>query len=65
MAQPNFCKEKNNSTSAKLSPRSNAKVNGEKTKPIQFNFEGMSCKQILARLDLTLLRYCNHYANSN
>ena len=51
MAQPNFSKEKNSSTTAKLSPRSNAKVNGEKTKPIQFNFEGIACVHILFRFD--------------
>ena len=42
MTQPSSEKNKNvhNSTMARLSPRSNAKINEQKTKPVQFNFEG-------------------------
>ena len=44
MAQPNYMKDKNmnNSTMTRMSPRSNAKINGEK-----FNFEGMTGQSII------------------
>ena len=44
MAQPNYVKDMNmnNSTMTRMSPRSNAKINGEK-----FNFEGMTGQSII------------------